>query len=72
MSYLFLASFLKPINMQKKKLFLHRWQRVICVMPGLKLGFDKIATAHHQDDHIETLLLKKSRKASLEGLMEFE
>tara|TARA_B100000900_G_C20602260_1_gene726158 strand:- start:11098 stop:12411 length:1314 start_codon:yes stop_codon:yes gene_type:complete len=33
-----------------------------------ELGFDKIATAHHQDDHIETLLLKKSRKASLEGL----
>lgn len=33
-----------------------------------ELGFDKIATAHHQDDHIETLLIKKSRKASLEGL----
>ena len=33
-----------------------------------ELGFDKIATAHHQDDNIETLLLKKSRKASLEGL----
>ena len=33
-----------------------------------ELGFDKIATAHHQDDHIETLLLKKNRKASLEGL----
>ena len=33
-----------------------------------ELGFDKIATAHHQDDHIETLLLKKSRKASLERL----
>ncbi len=33
-----------------------------------ELGFDKIATAHHQDDQIETLLLKKSRKASLEGL----
>ena len=33
-----------------------------------ELGFDKIATAHHQDDHIETLLLRKSRKASLEGL----
>ena len=33
-----------------------------------ELGFDKIATAHHQDDHIETLLLKKSRKASLIGL----
>ena len=32
------------------------------------LGFDKIATAHHQDDNIETLLLKKNRKASLEGL----
>ena len=33
-----------------------------------ELGFDKIGTAHHQDDNIETLLLKKSRKASLEGL----
>ncbi len=33
-----------------------------------ELGFDKIATAHHQDDAIETLLIKKSRKASLEGL----
>ena len=33
-----------------------------------ELGFDKIATAHHQDDNIETLLLKKGRKASLEGL----
>ena len=32
------------------------------------LGFDKVATAHHQDDNIETLLLKKNRKASLEGL----
>jgi tRNA(Ile)-lysidine synthase len=30
--------------------------------------FDKILTAHHKDDSIETLLLKKSRKASLEGL----
>lgn len=33
-----------------------------------ELGFDKIATAHHQDDSIETLLIKKSRKASLEAL----
>ena len=31
-------------------------------------NFDKIVTAHHQDDSIETLLIKKSRKASLEGL----
>lgn len=31
-------------------------------------GFNKIVTAHHQDDSIETLLIKKSRKASLEGL----
>jgi tRNA(Ile)-lysidine synthase len=31
-------------------------------------GYSKIATAHHQDDAIETLLIKKSRKASLEGL----
>lgn len=32
------------------------------------LGYDKIATAHHQDDAIETLLIKKSRKASLGAL----
>ena len=32
------------------------------------LGFDKIVTANHQDDNIETLLLKKNRKASLKGL----
>lgn len=31
-------------------------------------GYSKIATAHHQDDAIETLLIKKSRKASLEAL----
>ena len=31
-------------------------------------NFDKIVTAHHKDDSIETLLIKKSRKASLEGL----
>ena len=31
-----------------------------------ELGFDKIAQ-HHEDDHIETLLLRKS-KSSLEGL----
>ena len=32
----FLASVLQQINMHKKKVFLHRWQRVICVMPGFK------------------------------------
>ena len=31
-------------------------------------GFDKILTAHHQDDAIETLLIKKSRKSSLGAL----
>jgi len=30
--------------------------------------FNKIVTAHHKDDSIETLLLKKARKSSLEGL----
>ena len=33
-----------------------------------KNNYNKIVTAHHLDDSIETLLIKKSRKASLEGL----
>ena len=33
-----------------------------------KNNYSKIATAHHQDDNIETLLIKKSRKASLGAL----
>ena len=31
-------------------------------------NFSKIATAHHQDDVVETLLIKKSRKSSLGAL----
>ncbi len=33
-----------------------------------KYNCTKIVTAHHKDDSIETLLIKKSRKASLEAL----
>jgi len=33
-----------------------------------EFNFSKIATAHHQDDNIETLLIKKSRKSSLGAL----
>ena len=33
-----------------------------------ELGFDKVITAHHQDDAIETFLIKKSRKSSLGSL----
>ncbi len=35
---------------------------------SVKHDMSVIATAHHQDDNIETLLIKKSRKSSLEGL----
>tara|TARA_Y100000385_G_C13059510_1_gene623652 strand:- start:218 stop:1534 length:1317 start_codon:yes stop_codon:yes gene_type:complete len=31
-------------------------------------GYDKILTAHHQDDAIETLIIKKSRKSSIGAL----
>ena len=34
----------------------------------LQLGFDKILTAHHIDDSIETLILKKNKKSSLGAL----
>tara|TARA_Y100000813_G_scaffold9493_1_gene7010 strand:- start:1647 stop:2966 length:1320 start_codon:yes stop_codon:yes gene_type:complete len=33
-----------------------------------KEGYKKIVTAHHQDDAIETLLIKKSRKSSIGAL----
>ena len=33
-----------------------------------EFNYSKIATAHHQDDNIETLLIKKSRKSSLGAL----
>tara|TARA_B100000886_G_C20426260_1_gene494194 strand:- start:5602 stop:6921 length:1320 start_codon:yes stop_codon:yes gene_type:complete len=33
-----------------------------------KNGYKKIVTAHHQDDAIETLLIKKSRKSSIGAL----
>ena len=34
----------------------------------LQLGFDKILTAHHIDDSIETLILKKNKKSSIGAL----
>lgn len=33
-----------------------------------KYNYSKLLTAHHLDDSVETLILKKSRKTSLEGL----
>ena len=33
-----------------------------------KEGYNKIVTAHHQDDNIETLLIKKIRKSSIGAL----
>ena len=38
---------------------------MLCVS---KEGYKKIVTAHHQDDAIETLLIKKSRKSSIGAL----
>jgi len=42
----------------------YKWFNFLC----RNEGFDKILTAHHKDDAIETLLIKKSRKASLGAL----
>ncbi len=42
----------------------YEWFDALCS----KEGYQKIATAHHQDDAIETLLIKKSRKASIGAL----
>ena len=42
----------------------YSWFRTLC----LDEGYDKILTAHHQDDAIETLIIKKSRKASVGAL----
>ena len=42
----------------------YEWFDALCS----KEGYQKIATAHHQDDSIETLLIKKSRKASIGAL----
>ena len=42
----------------------YEWFDALCI----KEGYQKIATAHHQDDAIETLLIKKSRKASIGAL----
>lgn len=42
----------------------YEWFDALCS----KKGYQKIATAHHQDDAIETLLIKKSRKASIGAL----
>ena len=42
----------------------YQWFNSIC----RDRGFDKILTAHHLDDSIETLLIKKSRKASVGAL----
>ena len=69
MDYHFLASVLQPNKYaQEKGVSTQMAARDLRYAWFQELGFDKIATAHHQDDHIETLLLKKSRKASLEGL----
>ena len=42
----------------------YEWFDALCS----KEGYQKIVTAHHQDDAIETLLIKKSRKASIGAL----
>jgi tRNA(Ile)-lysidine synthase len=42
----------------------YTWFRTLCQNEG----YDKILTAHHQDDAIETLIIKKNRKSSLGAL----
>ena len=62
MSFLFCKRFDTKTYSKEKSISTQMAARELRYNWFADLGFDKIATAHHQDDNIETLLLKKIGK----------